>query len=334
MNKNSIMLLVVGLAGSTVQLFAQSEQRLPETTKSITIQIDGDEVRLNGKSLNGDNLSGNSKKRSRIFLNDQNIIWDEPNVNDFSTNKKSWEKTDSVTFLGVMTEAVENGLEVTDVSKNSPAETAGLQMGDVILKVGDEKMGNPEELQKYIRSKRPGDVVRIQIKRGEKKQKINVTLGLKKEIKRQVMVFSGDMNNKNFNLNDLLKDVEEGVVANADVFVNRMLEVGEDDLKDFDLRVIRGNDKPKLGLKIQDTEKENGVIILQVSPGSVAEKAGIRAEDLLVEIDGKPIKNTEDARSQLKEAEKKYTYPVVIDRNGQRIQIEIKFPKPLKTTDL
>jgi PDZ domain-containing secreted protein len=226
MNKNTIMLIVVGLAGSTLQLFAQSEQRLPEKNKSIIIQIDGDEVRLNGKSLNGDSLSDNSKKRNRIFLNDQNITWDEPNVNDFSTSKKSWEKTDSVTFLGVMTEAVETGLEVTDVSKNSPAETAGLQEGDVILKVSDEKMDSPEALQKLIRSKRPGDVVRIQIKRGEKKQKINVTLGLKKEIKRQVMVFSGDMNSKNLNLNDILKDVEEGAGATADLFVDRMLDVG------------------------------------------------------------------------------------------------------------
>lgn len=333
MNKNTIMLIVVGLAGSTLQLFAQSEQRLPEKNKSIIIQIDGDEVRLNGKSLNGDSLSDNSKKRNRIFLNDQNITWDEPNVNDFSTSKKSWEKTDSVTFLGVMTEAVETGLEVTDVSKNSPAETAGLQEGDVIFKVSDEKMDSPEALQKLIRSKRPGDVVRIQIKRGEKKQKINVTLGLKKEIKRQVMVFSGDMNSKNLNLNDILKDVEEGAGATADLFVDRMLDVGED-LKDIDVRVITGNDKPKLGLKIQDTEKENGVAILQVSSGSVAEKAGIRAEDLLVEIDGKPIKNTDDARTQLKEAGNKQAYPIVIDRNGQRIQIEIKFPKPLKTTDL
>lgn len=331
MKKNVIMLLVLSLTGSSVQLFAQSEERLPETTKSITIQIDGDEVRLNGKSLNRDSLSGNSKNQSRIFLNDQNIIWDEPNVNNFSTNKKSWQKTDSVTFLGVMTEAVENGLEVTDVSKNSPAEIAGLQVGDLILKVDDEKMESPDGLQKLIRSKRPGDVVRIQIKRGEKKQKINATLGLKKEVKRQVMVFSGEMNNNN--LSDLLKQVEEGAEATADLFVDRMLEVGGD-LKDIDVRLVTGGDKRKLGLKIQDTEKENGVRILQVSPGSAAEKAGMKADDLVVEIDGKSIKNTDDARIQLKEAGNKHTYPVVIDRNGQRVQIDIKFPKPLKTTNL
>jgi serine protease Do len=333
MKKSFIVLLALSMTGSSVQLFAQSEKLTPETSKRITIQIDGDEVLLNGKLLNKENGTSGSKQKGMIFLDDQNIIWGEPGGNDFSNPKKSWEKTDSVTFLGVMSEVDTDGLKVKEVSKNSPAEIAGIQIGDLILKVDDEKLESPEDLQKYIRGKRAGDVVSIKIKRGEKKQKINVTLGLKKEIKRQVMVFSGDMNSKSLNLNDLLKNVEEGAGATADLFVDRMLELG-DDMKDIDVRVFTGNNKSKLGVKIQDTEKENGVKILEVSPGSIGEKAGLKTEDLLVEIDGKSIKNTDDARSQLKEVSAKNTYPVIVERNGQRIQIEVKFPKPLKTTDL
>jgi serine protease Do len=335
MKKNVIMLLVFSLTGASEQLFAQQEQRLPETSKTITIQIDGDEVRMNGTLLDGDidSGSGSSKKRGRIFLNDQNFIWEEPNRQEFSSRKKSWEKMDTVTFLGVMTETGESGLNVTDVSKSSPAEKAGLQVGDVILKVDDEKMEDSEGLQKLIRSKRPGEEVRIQIKRGGKKQRINVMLGMKKELRLKVMVFAGDKNTNNLKLNDLLKEVEEGVSKDADRFVDRMLEVG-DDMKDIDVRVIRGNQKPKLGLKIQDTEEENGARVLQVTPGSAADKAGLKANDMLVEIDGEPIRNTDDARNQLEDSEDKLAYPVVVDRNGQRMRLEIKFPKSLKTTDL
>jgi len=92
--------------------------------------------------------------------------------------------------------------------------------------------------------------------------------------------------------------------------------------------------KQKLGIKIQDTEEENGVIVIEVSKEGLGEKSGLLKDDIISEIAGEKIKNTDDARYQLREVAEKKMYNVKVMRNGKEMMIEIKNPKELKTVDL
>jgi serine protease Do len=51
-------------------------------------------------------------------------------------------------------------------------------------------------------------------------------------------------------------------------------------------------------------DKTKGAVIAEVVPGSRAAKAGLRAEDVITEVDRKPVNTAEEAVSALKESAK------------------------------
>jgi putative serine protease PepD len=69
-----------------------------------------------------------------------------------------------------------DGAEVTDVTNASPADEAGLQVGDVITAVEGDRIADGVELIVTIRSYEPGDVITITVDRGGETQKVDVTL--------------------------------------------------------------------------------------------------------------------------------------------------------------
>jgi serine protease Do len=91
---------------------------------------------------------------------------------------------------------------------------------------------------------------------------------------------------------------------------------------------------PKLGLRIQDTEESNGVLIMDVEENSAAEKAGVKEDDIITEIGGQKITNTDEARKALKENKEKNSYNIKAKRKGNEMSFDIKIPKKLKTTNL
>jgi serine protease Do len=72
---------------------------------------------------------------------------------------------------------VESGALVSEVVKGSPAEQAGLKAGDVITKIGDEKIDGESDVREAIRSHKVGDAVDFVIRRDGTDQTIKVTLG-------------------------------------------------------------------------------------------------------------------------------------------------------------
>lgn len=71
-----------------------------------------------------------------------------------------------------------NGVIVTDVEKNSPADNAGLEIGDVILEVNDQKIRNRNDIWKIIENSdlRAGDEIWLKISRDGKDMKIHFKL--------------------------------------------------------------------------------------------------------------------------------------------------------------
>ena len=73
------------------------------------------------------------------------------------------------------------GFYVDNVTKNSGAEKAGLQKGDIIKKLDNQKVNSFAELSGYINSKRPDDKVQVTFVRDGKTKVVPVTL-VKKEL--------------------------------------------------------------------------------------------------------------------------------------------------------
>jgi S1-C subfamily serine protease len=68
------------------------------------------------------------------------------------------------------------GYALTGVSKGGPAERAGLKGGDIIVKLGDSKIGNLEDFDTALRKYKAGDKVPVVVQRGNEEVKLEVTL--------------------------------------------------------------------------------------------------------------------------------------------------------------
>jgi putative serine protease PepD len=81
-------------------------------------------------------------------------------------------------YLGVSTsDATGGGATIQSVSAGGPAANAGLQAGAVIVAVGDQTVGSPDDLSSAIDSHKPGDEVKLSVRSGGRTQTATVKLG-------------------------------------------------------------------------------------------------------------------------------------------------------------
>jgi serine protease Do len=310
-----------------------------EKDTKITVEIKGDQVTINGKPLS-------EFKDDQITVNRRNItIRDGKGGTRFQMNPEDFEgfsfntEDDGVpgAFLGVTTnvysdgndkEGTYKGAEVTNVTKGSAAEKAGLKNGDVITKINDKKVEDPNSLSNVVTSFKPKDEVTVYFKRDGKEQSAKATLGERKESKTMSYSFSGpDGTARSFSMPRI--QVEPRV--ELDDMSPRVWSPGSGN---FNFNSDMFPRQQKLGVKIQDTEEGKGVKILDVDKDSPAEKAGLKKDDIVTEVGGEKVENTDEMREQLMENKEKSTYNIKATRNGNLVSFDIKIPKKLKTANL
>jgi len=79
--------------------------------------------------------------------------------------------------LGIELDDAGAGPVVKHVRPGSGAAEAGLQVGDIIKAVAGEAVATPQALVGTVRKYRPGDTLRLLVKRGDKEEEIDATLG-------------------------------------------------------------------------------------------------------------------------------------------------------------
>lgn len=85
-------------------------------------------------------------------------------------------------WLGVYLEQDRNEAVIAEVIPGSPAAKAGLQVGDVMLAVGDQATANSAEFVAAIRKAAPGDRVSLKVQRKGKESIMIVKLGDRPEV--------------------------------------------------------------------------------------------------------------------------------------------------------
>jgi serine protease DegQ len=79
----------------------------------------------------------------------------------------------------------------------------------------------------------------------------------------------------------------------------------------------------RLGIIPEYTDDNNGVLLQGVSPGSPAEKAGLKAGDRIIAINGKRVENIEQLMALYGELEPGKAAELTILRNGQELKVQI-----------
>ena len=222
-------------------------------------------------------------------------------------------------MLGVMSESPEKegaGARVKEVTKGSAAEKAGLKAGDLITKVDEIVITNPNELSDAVHHYKPKDKIVLTFTRDGKSQKATATLG---EGRKNIRINRSFGPNPDMEAFKLDRDAYNMDKAN----------------REYNYRYFTpGGNGPRLGIKAQDTEDGKGAKVLEVAEESPAAKAGLKEGDIITRFEGK---NVEDANSLKMLAWDKRTQPSVkisILRDGKAMDLDLKTPKKLKSADL
>jgi len=214
----------------------------------------------------------------------------------------------SRSFLGVTSSKPDDvdGARVMQVTKGSAAEKAGLRPGDLITKVDDEDISDPQSLTDVVRQHQPGDKIAITFSRDGKVLKDSATLG---KSRTDVAVRSyGPYDNGQFNMRQYMPR-----------------GFGE----------LYGVPNPlKFGIRAQDTEDGKGVKVLDVDDESTAAKAGIKEGDIITRFDGKEINSATALTEAAHAAKNKVSVKISFIRDGKTQEIEVHVPKRLRTADL
>ena len=80
-------------------------------------------------------------------------------------------------YLGVGFDLDTDDLVITDVYEGSPAEKAGLEPDDVIVRIDGEKVKQRKDLAEVLGSLKPGDKVEIEVRRKKDIEAMDVKLG-------------------------------------------------------------------------------------------------------------------------------------------------------------
>ena len=88
-------------------------------------------------------------------------------------------KTVSHAYLGVSiaSSSSPQGAKLARVVAGTPAAKAGLQVGDVVIRLGDATIASPDDLSRIVDSKKPGDSLGVTYVRGGKQHTVTVKLG-------------------------------------------------------------------------------------------------------------------------------------------------------------
>lgn len=220
------------------------------------------------------------------------------------------------------------GVGIEKVVENSPAAQAGLQMGDVIVRFEGEEVKSVLKLTRLISEVAPDHAAKVTILRGGTEREINVTLG-----KNEMPQFQ----NGGFGVEDLPTLPRIPDFPRTPMPQTRELPptVGDNESNVF---IWRGGANRQIGISTAPLTKQlgdyfgiaegKGLLINNVRENSPAAKAGLKAGDVIVEIEGKEVKGMTDlirALNEKKEGDVSLT--IVRDRNRQTVRVTPEISK-------
>lgn len=191
------------------------------------------------------------------------------------------------------------GVGVTEVLKGSPAERAGLRQRDVIVRFDGEAVTSVRKLTRLITESSPEHAARVTVLRGGSEQEISATLARRELLAPAVaadVIGRFDLDEVKRLGEDWARKGEEWKLK-ADEFGNGFEAFGGDGPGVFALASSRriGVTTTTLGKQLADYfGVSHGVLISSVESGSPADKAGLKAGDVVTEVEGKQMDDAAD----------------------------------------
>lgn len=321
--------------------------------EKMTIVVDGDEITVNGKPLaeyEGDNIIIRKRRSGdeAPFVFVQPPVAPMPPMGPMPRGRArafSWTEDEMPrvqrtprAFLGVVTEKTDKGAKIEEVSEGSAAAKAGLREGDVITSVGGKPVTGPESLVELIRARKPEEEVEIGYLRDNKKKTAKVRLGKTDAV--SVEAFEFTIPEFDESIRRGMRDLEpelrrsQAEMERAQRELQRAYRDQQRQFRFYPAPEMNWNERPRMGMQVEDTEDSKGARIVDVASGSPADKAGLRKGDVVIEINNRKIGGTDDAVGALRDGRDASSLPVTVMRDGKPFNTTVQMPKDLKKADL
>lgn len=203
----------------------------------------------------------------------------------------------------------DSGVEVKRVDDNSPASKAGLKENDVILEVNGQKVDEVEQFVKTVGDTAPGSKIDMSVWRNGGKQNLTATLE-----SRRIMAMA--MPATPFEGNMISPRALEDMWPPA--MVSDAPKVG------FEGEMLTPQLAEFFGVK-------EGVLVRTVNAKSAAEKAGLKAGDIVMKVNGTPVSSPREVSSLLRVSRKTATITVMRNHKEMTLNVEVaedRMPSP------
>jgi serine protease Do len=222
--------------------------------------------------------------------------------------------------LGALKLKEEQGVEVTMVDQDAPAGKAGLKEHDVILTVNGAAVESVEQLRRVIRETPPGRVVTLGLSRDGQAMTLKVQLAERKNSYAYGYSYGPKGKDFHFEMPAIppmppMPDMGDIDIPVSIVVVHSSARSG----------LMVENLTPQLG-DFFGTKNGQGVLVRSVEKGSRADKAGFRAGDVVVKINGEAIHDSSDFSHALR-SRKDNTANIGVIRDKKELNITITLPE-------
>ena len=161
------------------------------------------------------------------------------------------------------------GALLSQITPGGPAEKAGLQPGDVIVEFNGRPVSDNEALVNYVVGSKPGTTVPLTVFRNKQRRTVNVTI------------------------NELDLEAEEGRSA------ARRGDRPEEEPTATGFGMEVGPITPEIARELQLPRNRGGAVVLDVERNSAAATAGIRPNDVILEVNQQPVANVSQVQREL-----------------------------------
>ena len=204
----------------------------------------------------------------------------------------------------------ERGVEVKSVKADSPAAKAGIKEGDVVLEFNGQRVEGTEQFVRLVHEVPAGRTCSLLLSRNGATQTITAAVGMRR---------AGDM---------YFFDLEGADAPNQQVLpIPPMPQIRIPDVPHALMSwrsSVLGLETESLGSQLADFfGVKDGVLVRAVLKDSTAEKAGFKAGDVIVKVDGEKVTTPREISSLLHGTRIKKTFPVTVVRNKKEITLNV-----------
>jgi serine protease Do len=204
----------------------------------------------------------------------------------------------------------ERGVEVTSIIDDGPSAKAGIKEGDVVLEYNGQAVQGTEQFQRLVHETPPGRQVKVLVWRNGGAQTLTATVG-----ERKGTVIASDDGSWNFSMPPMppmpsMPSVSIDIPRFHMAFQNPMLGIDGESLESQEQLA------EFFGVK-------EGVLVKAVRRNSAAEKAGMKAGDVIVKVDDSKVNSSSEITRTLRGLRSKKTFTVMVVRNKKEVPLTV-----------